>query len=475
MSKKLRIVIGVVVLGLLIPFATLSAWLYETNAAARYEALAKKAAENGDWEQAAAYAEQANADELRLEAAYRTAEQALNSGDYAVAKEGFAALGAYRDAQTRVQECSYAQAEAKEREGDDAAARDAFFALVPYADSLDRYRACCYRIAQGILDSGDTREAFRAFSELIPYADSEARAIEIAVALTGETDPERAVAFAKGYSEESWQQLEQLASVRDALRTGRIAAGNAHAVFLFADGHAEAAGDNTYGQCAVAAFWDVSAIAAGYRHTVGLKKDGTVVAAGDNSCGQCDVAGWTNVVSVACGAWDTFAIRADGTLLHCGFSTFPLDGWTDLSALAACETALIGVRSDGTLLCTAAEGRYAGGSYCGAAVTTGAAFALTKEGTVRCQNEAVAAWTDILALRSSATVLTGIRADGTLAVEPLMPCRAAYLEALRAETDVVEVAPAGTFALVLHRDGTVTACGAVSLEIAAFLAHEPVL
>ena len=49
------------------------------------------------------------------------------------------------------------------------------------------------------------------------------------------------------------------------------------------------------------------------------------------------------------------------------------------------------------------------------------------------------------------------------------------LEALRAETDVVEVAPAGTFALVLHRDGTVTACGAVSLEIAAFLAHEPVL
>ena len=475
MKNKTRILIGVIVLGLIIPAVTVAAWLYETNRATRYEALAKKAAESGDWAQAAAYAEQADSEELRLEAAYQAAEQAFEGGDYAAAEEAFSALGAYRDAQARVRACRYAQADVLEHAGDDEAARDAFFALIPYEDSLDRYRACCYRLAERLLLDGKTQEAFLAFSELIPYADSESRAIEIAVALTGETDPSKAMAFAKGFSVEEWAHLEQVAAARAAMKVGCIAVGKAHAVVLFADGHAEAYGDNGYAQCEVSAFIDVRMVAAGYRHTVGLKSDGTVLATGDNAYGQCDVSAWTDVVFLACGAWDTFGIRADGTLLHCGFSTYDLSGWAELQSVAACETALVGVRTDGTLLCTAAQGRYAGGSFCDAAVTTGATFALSEEGTVRSEREAVGAWTDVIALQNSASVLIGIRADGTLAVEPLTPLDAGYRRALEAQTDVAEVAPAGTFALILHRDGTLTACGAVPAAIASFLAQNPSL
>lgn len=476
MKSDKCIIIGIIVLGLLIPAAVTGVWFSTVNRAARYEALAEQAAQRGDWEQAAAYAAKSdseNMQELKTEIAYRSAEHLLEAGDYSAAEEAFLALGTYRDAQSRVRECRYFAAKALEDSGDDAAARDAYFALIPYADTADRYSACGYRIAERTLESGDSYEAFCAFCALIPYADSEARATGIAVALTGETDPEKAVAFAKGFSEEDWNRLEQIAQARGALTTGRIAVGHAHAAFLFSDGSVRAFGDDAYGQCGVDAFGSVTAVAAGYRHTIGLRTDGTVAAAGDNTYGQCDVTAWTDVVSIACGPWDSFAIRADGTLLHCGFSEYDLSGWTGLKKVAACEMALIGVCRDGTLLCSRPEERFAGGSFCDACIVNGTAFALDEDGLVYSDGFSFDEWNDVIAIASSPTVLVGIRADSGLVCRALMPCSEAFLEALSAEEAVAEIALTGTYAMILHRDGTLSGAGEVPEAIAAFLETAP--
>ena len=478
MKKTARFVVCTVLIGLIAAAGVVGYWYLETTREARYAAKAENALQNGDTEQVLAYAALADpekADEMRNSIAYSEAEQALENGNYAEAEAGFLALGAYRDAQSRVRECRYAQADALERAGDDAAAAEAFFALVPYADAEERGRACRYRIAEQTFDSGDSHEAFRLFSELIPYADAEARATEIAIALTGESDPQKAIAQAKGLSEEDWQRILEITEAREALTVGRIAAGHAHAVFLLSDGHAEAVGDNEYGQCDVAAFTELRAVAAGYRHTVGLKSDGTVVAAGDNTYGQCAVEEWSDVVSIACGGWDTFAIRSDGTLLHCGFSEYDLTGWSNLRSVSACETALIGVRSDGTLLCTRQKGRISGNTFCDAAIVTGSAFALDEEGTVHGEEEVLDSWKDVIALHNSASVLVGICADGSLVCRALVPCSEAYLTGLGTEANVVEVSPAGTYALILHRDGSVSAVGKVPAQIAEFLLREPTL
>ena len=469
MNEQRRIVIGMIVLGLLMPAIAAGFWYAETNRDAFSKARAEQAIENGDWETAVAYAEQANSDELRLEAVYRSAVQALEGGDYAAAEELFLSLGDYGDAQTQVQACRYAAAEAQAQSGAYESARDAFLALIPYVDAAERYRECSYRIAEQYLSDGDTHKAFTVFDELIPYADAEARATEIAITLTEETDPEKALLFARGYSEADWQHIEQIAAARSALTHGRIAVGNEFALFLCADGHADAVGDDTYGQCRMDDFQNVTAVAAGYRHSLALKADGTVVAAGDNTYGQCDVSAWTNVTEIACGAWDSYGVCTDGTVLHCGFSAFDLSGWTDVRSIDACATALIGLKADGSLLCTSADGRFPGSTYCDACITTGAAFALSEDGTVRCADEAVAAWSDLVGIVNSASVLLGLKADGSLAVHPLMPLRANYLNDLLAVENVAEAAPGGSFAILLQRDGTLLACGEVPASIAAYI------
>ena len=54
----------------------------------------------------------------------------------------------------------------------------------------------------------------------------------------------------------------------------------------------------------------------------------------------------------------------------------------------------------------------------------------------------------------------GLRLDGTLLVEPLLMADEGLLTALRAEETVVGLSVAGTYALLLHEDGTLTAPGA---------------
>lgn len=477
MKSNIRTIIGVAVIIIAALLLVSCLWSLETKATQSLEEKAIIAAEQENWELAYSYAEEADksgSTEVLSEIGYKNAETALQNGDYLSAQEQFEALGAYRDAQERARECQYLAACALETAGDDVAAKEAFFALIPYSDTLERYRGCCYRLAEEELASGNSREAFFAFSELIPFSDSEARAIAIAMELTGETDSEKALAFAKGFTEEQWEQIEALGKARENLQMNRIAAGKAHAVVLLPDGQVKAFGDNSVGQCSLDAFQTITAVSAGYQHTLGLKADGTVVAAGDNSCGQCDVSSWTDVVSIVCGAWDSYGIRSDGTLLHCGFSDLNLEGWSELMTVRASEISVIGIRNDGTVLCTSDRGRFSGSDYCGAEIAIGSAFALKEDGTVQAKDPDVAQWDNIVALECSATLLIGIRADGTLAVKELLPVSSVFVSQLLDESNVVGIACAGTYAVVLHEDGTISACGEIPAGLSESISTMPV-
>ena len=473
MQSNKRTVLLLILIGVLVLALSGVFWLIETGRGARLANQAYRAAAQGDWERAYTLAGRAEAEgeaDVRTELSYRKAEALLSGGDTDAAEQAFRALGAYRDAQTRVLDCRYQKADAQEQAGDLEAAKAAFSALGTHRDAQDRVKACGYAIAEQRLLNGDREGAYAAFAALIPYADSQSRAESLALALTGLTDPEQAMAELSGLTEADKAREAQRAGSREAIKNGRIATGQAHAVFLFDDGHVEAVGDNTFGQCDVSAFQSVTAVAAGYRHTLGLRSDGTVVSAGDGSFGQRDIGAWTEVKTIVCGPWDSYAIRTDGTLLHCGFNTFDLSGWTDLVSLAASETGVIGVKADGTVLCSNEAGRFMGGGFCDACVETGAAFALKTDGTVA-GAAALSDWTDVLALKCSPTVLVGICADGTLNAHALLPCDEAFLNALLAETDVESVSVSGTFALVLHHDGKLSACGKVPEQIREFIDH----
>ena len=291
--------------------------------------------------------------------------------------------------------------------------------------------------------------------------------------ITGETDPDRAVAVLKGETEEQEAAKAALREARDSRKTGYIAAGKAHIVVLFRDGHVEAAGENGAGQCDVSGFSNVTAVAAGSAHTLGLRADGTVTAAGNNAYGQCAVSGWTDVVSIVCGAWDSFGIRKDGTLLHAGFLEADFSDWTDLVSVAASETGVIGVRRDGTLLSVRAKDRFSGNGFVDAAVTNGAAFALKSDGTVRSEDEAVSGWTDVVAIVNSPSVLIGLRSDGKLSVRTLLPGSEALAAALSEEADASEIAVCGTFALIRHGDGTLSVCGDAPDAVREFVKNVP--
>ena len=95
-----------------------------------------------------------------------------------------------------------------------------------------------------------------------------------------------------------------------------VEAGEAHFVFLHADGTVSCLGDNTYHQCdtKTSAWNDIAAIAAGNAFTVGLRTDGTVVACGSDSAGQCQVDDLHNVIDVEACSRTTVVLFADGSV-----------------------------------------------------------------------------------------------------------------------------------------------------------------
>ena len=437
---------------------------WTVSRAAIYEQRAREASARGDLAQAAALgekAEGAGAADVINELTYSSALSLLEKGEYKQARDLFVGLGPYEDAALQALKCTYGLAEQAEAAGDLEAALQDYLSAVGYGDALDRADQCRYAIAERSLQNGDERTAFQQFLDLGGFRDAAQRARAIAVALTEEPDEDLAMMLAQGYTAADWEKQNQLRRMHESLSSHRLAAGHDHAAILTEKGTVRAAGDNAQGQCETQDWTDVVAIDAGYAHTLALTADGRVLAAGDNSCGQCDVNGWQNVIQICCGPWDSYGLTASGAVLHCGFSDLPtLSGWADVRSLGAGDGILFAVRQNGSLLSSAAD---LGKDWQGLVSASAAGYApagLKEDGTLLWDGHDLSGWTDLVAIDSSATLLVGLRVDGTLLTEPLLPSNGSLLLALCAEEDVIGFDLAGTYALILHGDGTLTAPGA---------------
>ena len=422
-----------------------------------YARRAAAAAEQGDWSLAERWgqkAENAGAADVLNEIAAQKADALFEAGDYAAARTLYGELNDAR----QVMACTYKQAEASEAAGDLIAARDGFLSAAGYEDALVRADRCRYALAEAALATGDRQTAFDGFLALGDYEDAPQRARALAVAITGQADEEKALLYAQGYTPESLSLQEQLQQKRDELQSRRLAAGHGHAAFLAADGTVKAAGDDSFGQCAVDGWQNVTALAAGYAHTLGLTADGRVLAAGNDEYGQCDVREWTDVAAICCGPWDSYGITRDGTLLHAGFRDLSaLSGWTMLGAVSAGDGVLFALRENGSLLSSQPDQAQSWQDVIDLAAAGHAPAGLKRDGSLLTAGRDLSDWTDVVAIDSSASLLVGLRLDGTLLVEPLLMADEELLAALRAEQNVIGISAAGTYVLLLHEDGSLTA------------------
>lgn len=422
-----------------------------------YARRAMAAAGQQDWAAAEAWgqkAETAGAADVLNDIAAQKADALFESGDYAAARALYGELGNAR----QIMACAYRQAEAALAAGDLIAARDGFLSAAGYEDALQRADRCRYALAEAALAAGDQQAAFDGFMALGDFEDAPERARALAVALTGEADEEDALLSAQGYTPEVLSLQEQLQQKRDGLLSRRLAAGHAHALLLVEDGTVRAAGDNGSGQCDVSDWKNVVAVAAGYAHSLGLTGDGRVLAAGNDEYGQCDVSDWQDVVRICCGSFDSYGITRDGTMLHAGFRDLSaLAGWTGIQRVSAGDGVMFALRENGSLLSSLPDQAQSWQDALDLAAAGHAPVGLKRDGTLLSAGRDLSGWTDVVAIDSSASLLVGLRLDGTLLVEPLLMVDEGLLTALRAEETVVGMSVAGTYALLLHEDGTLTA------------------
>jgi hypothetical protein len=452
--------LGMIVTTALVLGALCALLWWSTHRWSVYARRAMAAAARQDWAAAESWgqkAESAGAADVLNEIAAQKADALFESGDYDAARALYGTLGDAR----QVMACAYRQAEALEAAGDLTAARDGFLSAAGYEDALQRADRCRYALAEAALAAGDQQAAFDGFLALGDFEDAPDRARALAVALTGEANEEDALLSAQGYTPEVLSLQEQLQQKRDGLLSRRLAAGHAHALLLLEDGTVRAAGDNGSGQCDVSDWKGVVAVAAGYAHSLGLTGDGRVLAAGNDEYGQCDVSDWRDVVSIYCGPFDSYGVTRDGTMLHTGFKDLSaLAGWTGVQRVSAGDGVLFALRENGSVLSSLPDQVPSWQDALGLAAAGHAPVGLKKDGTLLSADRDLSAWTDVVAIDSSAALLVGLRLDGTLLVEPLLMADEGLLTALRAEETVVGLSVAGTYALLLHEDGTLTAPGA---------------
>ena len=287
------------------------------------------------------------AERYRCECAYREAAALMEQGDWAAARNLLAGTGDYRDAAELVKECDYQRALALTREWNWTDAAALFRALGSYRDAAGQYDRCRYEQAMELAAEGQQAEAAMLFRELGDYEDSAVWLRSLALALTGLSDPEEAIASLQGLSREDLAVLATLAEKRDALPKDRLAVGFYHTLGLKADGSVLACGDDSFGQCQVGSWREIAAVAAGGWHSLGLRRDGTVVAVGRNTEGQCDTAGWTGVVQIATTDYASFGLCADGRVSATAFS---VEEWKNVLSLSAGTTALLALDANGRVL-----------------------------------------------------------------------------------------------------------------------------
>ena len=384
------------------------------------------AMERGDLDRARELIEKLTDPELarsyRSECDYREAKSRMSQGDWSGARALLAGTGDYQDAAALVKECDYQAALALEAQGQYAEAAAAFRELGNYQDAAGRYDSSRYALARSLKEQGELAEAATLFRELGAYGDSETQLRSLALAITGLSDVDEALASLQGLSLEELEGLGELAALREELPRDILALGFYHTLGLKEDGTVLACGDDSCGQGQVSAWSDVTAVAAGAYHSLGLRADGTVYAAGRGDEGQCQVSDWTDVGALCGGSYGLAALRSDGTVLA-------------QPAIPAAETL-----NSLVSLCTG----------------SGYAAGLRGDGRVRASAFDLDEWKNIVSVSGSGTAVLGLEADGTVCGFFFRPGDAVDLSALQ---NVAAIAAGGTHFAFAHWDGTVTVLG----------------
>ncbi|MBQ3276498.1 MAG: hypothetical protein IJH47_05515 [Oscillospiraceae bacterium] len=388
---------------------------------------------------------------------YAEAAELMAAGDFAGARAAFLALGNYADSPEQARESAYREAETVLAAGDPAAAAAAFRTLSGYRDSAARADECAFRAAEETARTAP-RAAIDQFLALGDYPGARDRAVALARAITGETDEETALALAQDLTPEEIARREELKKVRESLPRDVVDAGFYHTVGLRSDGTVLACGDDSFGQCDVAAWTEITAVAAGAYHTVGLRADGTVAAVGRNSEHQCDVDGWRDVVQIAAADYATFGLRADGTVVSCGFNEYyMLSGWTGVTRITGGSHNLGALRGSGEPLSSHVSSRWESPErLVDLAVNTALAVGLRADGTVTALGAELEDWSGIVAVSAGSTAVLGLRADGSVCAFFFREGDALDVSGL---SRVIALAAGGTHCAFVHEDGSVTVLG----------------
>ena len=103
---------------------------------------------------------------------YYQASTALADGEYETARDSFAQLGSFRDAEAMVSEADYRKAGSLVEQNDLTAAAALYMSLGDYKDSGDQLLLIRYKIAQSTFSTGDYETAAALFGEIATYQDS---------------------------------------------------------------------------------------------------------------------------------------------------------------------------------------------------------------------------------------------------------------------------------------------------------------
>lgn len=382
------------------------------------------------------------------------------AGRYAKAREIYSALDETPERAERLNACDYALAEAAYTEGRVEDSLAAFTALGGYRDSRDRAETCRMALAERAYEAGLSAQAVQQYLAIGSDA-AEARAAEIAMAITGLFSAEEALLAVQGVDGSELARWEALRTKRESLKRNALAVGFLHTLGLRADGTAVAVGDDTYGQCGVSEWKELTAVAAGAYHSVGLRRDGTVVAAGDDRFDQCKVGQWRNVVAIAANDYGTAALTEDGAILTTGYLDYAAktaDWPQDLVQLTGGGHIFAAVRENGSALATHPSSRAETFfNLVGFICHSGYAVGLFNDGTVCAQGITLPdTWQETVALSGSATRVAAIRMDGSVAVHTFQR-RDEIPFALPAPA--VAAAVGGTHMAFLLEDGRVCAFG----------------
>lgn len=250
----------------------------------------------------------------------------------------------------------------------------------------------------------------------------------------------------------------------NGIKTGKLAAGEFHTVWVSDDGTVAGFGEpaavegvenwsdivkvaawkttlglkfdgtvvgNTYNYWNPVAGWsDIVDIDASEYNIAGLTSQGTVVAVATGAFGQkygqCDVSQWTDIVDIAVGERNIYGLRDNGTVLTSGKDRIHqgnLSMWRDITAISAGKHHVVGLKNDGTVVargvpeyCDVSHWKNIVAVAAGGTHTVG----LREDGTVIATGDNafgqcnVGGWTDIVAIDAGEFHTVGMRSDGTI-------------------------------------------------------------